>query len=148
MSTIAKILGGFSLPRIREVAFKRYANTNKQSIYLLRSLKTILHEGDARRVAELIRLTDSKHDLHQLGYQILDLCEAGHAAKLEDSLRQLYYRSGCGICRKFIVSHLIDIEALTELERRQLRWDSDAYTRRLYEGDGVRTSQTLHQTYA
>jgi len=118
---------------IRELAFTKRSRENltEGSLYLFTSS---YQPGDHAVIEEALFLTDDHHDLHTIGFSLLDIFKERNTPESLNSMLYLYEHGPCMNCRYHAIEIMQKAEVIPDWVSQEARHDADGSIRELITG--------------
>ena len=107
-------------------------SSTKQPNDFLSILVSNFEEGDEKLLTEIVTNTNKEHKIENLAFAFVAIFEANETELCKEPLEILYSKMNCGIHRNAVVEILIKNKVLSEKIRKEIKYDSDLDTRKLY----------------
>ncbi|MBO6514887.1 MAG: hypothetical protein JJ974_13070 [Phycisphaerales bacterium] len=120
-------------PEIRELALTKRAPENliEGSLY---SLTSSYQPGDHTAIEESLFLTDDHHNLHTIGFSLLDIFKNRPTPESLNSMLYVYEHGPCMNCRFQALSVMQDAGVTPSWITQEARHDADGSIRKLITG--------------
>jgi len=121
----------FKAKDIRQFAIEKLSSTGEPDIYtnlLIGNYK----KGDWKLLKSIAEKYKNDDIIHSLGASYIDIYEANPTKECIEPLEIIYDKMNCGLHRKTLVKILIENNVLSDKIRREIQFDSNEESRKLY----------------
>jgi hypothetical protein len=120
----------FSGADIRKFAIETLKHTKRPSDYLP-LLVLNYKKGDSKLLAEIAKNCKNEADTHAIVWGYASIFKANKTKSCKEPLETIYAKLTCGIHRQDIVKILKENNVLSKQIKKEIRYDSDEFTRTL-----------------
>jgi len=124
-------LSSFTDMDIRKIAIDKLKSTKKPSKFL-NVLKFNYKMGDSKLIVKLINRFQDEHIIENIANSLCEIYENNKTKECKKPLLALYSKMNCAIHRNSILEILLRNEVLPKSIQREMEFDSDESTRKLY----------------
>ena len=125
----------FSGTDIRKLALEKLNEIRCPYEYMSLLVKNY-KKGDAKLLTDIVMRCKNDDEIHSVACGIIKIYEAQKAKECKEPLESIYDRMNCGSHRKDIVEILLKNSVLPDKLKREIQFDSEEDTRKLYAGLG------------
>ena len=122
----------FSGADIRELAMKKLNTVRFPREYMSLLVKNY-KKGDAELLSKIIMRCKNDDEIHSIAFGVIEIYESNKTKECKEPLEAIYERINCGLHRKDIVQILIKNKVFSEKIKREIQFDSEEETRKLWE---------------